>query len=31
MFVVIGGVLMAQADGRIDTIDEALTLTGKTA
>ena len=31
MFVVIAGILMAQADGKINTIDEALALTGKTA
>ena len=31
MLVVIAGILMAQVNGRIDTIDEALTLTGKTA
>jgi drug/metabolite transporter (DMT)-like permease len=31
MLAVIAGVLMAQADGKVNTIDEALTLTGKTA
>lgn len=31
MIVVITGILMAQLDGRIDKVDEALVLTGKTA
>jgi len=31
MIVVIAGILMAQFDGRVDKIDEALLLTGKTA
>jgi drug/metabolite transporter (DMT)-like permease len=31
MIVVIAGILMAQMDGRIDKVDEALVLTGKTA
>jgi drug/metabolite transporter (DMT)-like permease len=31
MIVVIAGILMAQVNGRIKSIDEALTLTGKTA
>jgi drug/metabolite transporter (DMT)-like permease len=31
IFVVIAGVLMSQLDGRINSVDEALTLTGKTA
>ena len=31
MIVVITGILMAQLNGRVNSIDEALTLTGKTA
>ena len=31
MFVVIAGILMAQVNGRANSVDEALALTGKTA
>jgi drug/metabolite transporter (DMT)-like permease len=31
MFIVIAGILMAQVNGRIKSVDEALALTGKTA